>query len=214
MPSPIPATLQPILQYLIDHATTAMRTILVGVDGGSGSGKSTFADWLKHGLIAAEIPVALVHTDDFFLPSARRANSHFPLAEVADLEWIRLRDQVIYPLRLGNPAHYQVYNWETDSLQDWVTIYRGGVTIVEGVTATRSKLAIYYDLRIWFNCPRAVREERLRQRGDISAEEIEHWMPSEEAFFGTDSVDRRAHLVMDSAEEGYIMKKWSPPGEK
>ena len=43
-------------------------TVLVAVDGRSGSGKSTFADALR----AADTGVVLVHTDDFAIPARPR----------------------------------------------------------------------------------------------------------------------------------------------
>jgi uridine kinase len=103
-------------------------------------------------------------------------------------------------------------------LKDWVTIDVGGVTIIDGVTATRNELADYYDLRIWFSCPRDIRVSRLLGRGDTSEAEIEHWMPSEDQYIVSHAPESKAHLVVDSAadmaaEDGrsWLATRWSPP---
>jgi uridine kinase len=208
------ATTQEILQYLITHCS-ATRPYLLGIDGGAGSGKSTFTHWLEQGLRAVDVPVSVVHLDNFYFPAAQRTHTQFPLAVVADVDWTRLRDQVLRPLRLGSRARYQMYDWHSDSLKEWVTLYTGGVTIIDGITATRGALAQYYDLRIWFECPREVRAARQLKRGDTAQEEIDHWALSEEEFIAQDNPAQRAHVVIDTElDDYYHIEKWTPPGAK
>ena len=177
------------------------RSVLVGIDGGAGSGKTTFARWLAESVRETKTPVSLVLTDNFFRPSAERVNRKFPLATVSDIDWERLRDQVIVPLRSGKGARFQLYDWPADRLKDWVTIDVGGVTIIDGVTATRNELSGYYDMRIWFSCPRDIRVSRLLGRGDTSAAEIDHWMPGEDDYIASHSPERKAHLIINSAAD-------------
>ena len=94
----------------------------------------------------------------------------------------------------------------------------GGVTIIDGVTATRNELSDYYDLRVWFSCPRPIRVSRLLGRGDTSLAEIEHWMPSEDQYIASHSPERTAHLIVDSAADmttrdgnKWFTTRWSPP---
>jgi uridine kinase len=207
----MPSSLPDLLQHLTAHLNPR-HNYLVGVDGGAGAGKSSFSRWLGQALRDAGIPAVVVLTESFYLPSPQRVDKKFPLAVVADVEWMRLRDQVLRPLRLGSPAHYQVYDWPADALLNWVNIPVGGVTIIDGVTSTRAELANYYDLRVWFSCPRPVRAARLLARKDTSQEEIDHWVPSEEEFFARDGAEGRAHILVDSSEDGYVLKKWALPG--
>ena len=147
------------------------------------------------------IAISTVHTDSFCRPSAERMNHQFPLATVSDIDWRRLRDQVIVPLRSGQTARFRLYDWPTDCLKDWMTIDVGGVTIIDGVTATRNELSDYYDLRVWCSCPRDIRVSRLLGRGDTSAAEIEHWMPSEAHYVASHAPEKTAHLVVNSAAD-------------
>jgi uridine kinase len=211
--------LQTILQVIFERATSGLL-VLVGVDGGAGSGKSTFAQWLEIQIREKDIPVYTVHTDNFFRPSTQRENIIFPLAVVADIDWERLRDQVIIPLRTIEKTRFQLYDWPTDGLKDWVTIDDGGVTIIDGITATRNELSDYYDLRIWFSCPSDIRISRLLGREDTSEAEIRHWMPSEAEYIATHRPDQNAHLIIDSTADwtsecrfGWVSRKWLPLGD-
>jgi uridine kinase len=203
------------LVRFVTKLVTPDRSALVGIDGGAGAGKTTFAHWLAESIRETTTQVSLIHVDNFCRPSDERRKEH---AVVSDLDWRRLRDQVLVPLQSGEPARFQLYDWAEDRLKDWVTIDAGGVTIVDGVTGTRNELSDYYDLRIWFSCPRDVRVSRLLLRGDTSEAEIKHWSPSEERYIASHCPEERAHLIIDSTADmttkdgnEWLTKRWSPP---
>ena len=101
--------IQDILRFIIGQVIPD-KSVLVGIDGGAGSGKTTFAHWLAECISEALTPVSIVHTDSFYRPSAERMNHQFPLAMVSYIDWERLRDQVIVPLRSGKTARFQLYD--------------------------------------------------------------------------------------------------------
>jgi uridine kinase len=204
------------LVRFITELVTPDRSVLVGIDGGAGAGKATFAHWLAESLRETATPVSIIHVDNFCRPSDERRKKY---AVVSDLDWKRLRDQVLIPLQSGEAARFQLYDWPEDRLKDWVTIDVGGVTIVDGITATRNELSDYYNLRIWFSCPRDIRVFRLLARGDTLAAEIQHWIPSEDRYIASHAPEERAHLVIDSTAdmttkdgEGWFTKRWLLPG--
>lgn len=201
--------------HLITTSASPDRSVLVGIDGGAGAGKTTFAYWFAEAIEESVNSVSIVHVDNFCRPSAERRKDY---AVVSDLDWKRLRDQVLIPLQTGKAARFQLYDWPEDRLKDWITIDIGGVVIVDGVTVTRRELSSFYDLRIWFFCPRDIRVSKLLGRGDTSAEEIRHWIPSEERYIASHAPEERAHLVIDSTANmetkdgnGWFTKRWSPP---
>ncbi len=106
---------------------------LVAVDGPGGAGKSTFARELSGA--AGGAPV--VHTDDF-------AAADNPIDW-----WPRLLEQVIEPFALGDAAHYQRYDWPSETLTDWHTIEPAPIVIIEGVSAGRSEWAAHLSFLIW-----------------------------------------------------------------
>src|SRR5689334_15473078 len=101
------------------------RTLLIGIDGRGGSGKSTFARRLER----AGDDVAVVEIDDFYRTEherlARAANGDTEIG--GNFDWRRLRDQVLLPLSRDEPGFYQRYDWATDALAEWHTIGIGGI---------------------------------------------------------------------------------------
>ena len=174
--------------------------LLVAIDGPGGAGKSTLARLLKEQLKTLGWLVAVVKHDDFYRPSHQRANQQTGLIG-RDFDWKRLRDQVLTPIREGRLAHYQRYDWETDVLAEWHTIFASDVVIVEGVYTMRRELAHLYDLKIWVECPRALRLARGIARDGEKARTTweEDWMLKEDDYVKTHLPHERADLFVNGA---------------
>ena len=189
------------------------RCVLVAIDGGSGSGKSTFARRVLR-LLDAGTECAVVHLDHFFRTRRERGSR---LARVEDTDWQRLRSEVIRPLRAGRSARFLLYDWALDRLDGWQTVQPAGVVIVDGVSVLRRELAGCFDLAIWLSCPREKRLARLARRGDTPPEEVAYWLPSEDAYVAAHGPRQRAHLVVDASADtsvagaGLVTERWSPP---
>jgi uridine kinase len=137
-----------IIQFL--QAVAATRpTILLGIDGLGGAGKTVLAAALAGSLRSAGRTAAVVHFDDFFLPSARRPRGT--------------------PLRANQVARYRRYDWMLHALAEVHEIAPNCTVIVEGVSCTRRELADLYDLRVWVDCPRELRLARgIRRDGEAA----------------------------------------------
>ena len=174
--------------------------LLVAIDGPGGAGKSTLARLLEEHLTPLGWIVAVVKHDDFYLPSNQRVNQQ---AEVigCDFDWERLRNQVLTPIREGRLAHYQRYDWETDVLAEWHTIPMSDVVLVEGVYTMRRELADIYDLKIWVECPKAIRLARGIARDGEKARTIweQDWMPKEDDYIKTHLPHESANLFVNGA---------------
>jgi len=185
-------------------AALASRRIplFVGLDGGAGAGKTTFANALAKRLRASGLPVSVVKTDLFFRPTSERwpgSADDMPIGH--DLDWERVRDEVITPLREGRGARFQLYDWEKDGPGAWQEIEPIGVVIIDGVFSLRNELAGLYDLRIWLRCPRATRVSRLLGRGDTPQDEIDAWLPVEDRYLKAHKPENAADLVIDSTAQ-------------
>ena len=174
--------------------------LLVAIDGLGGSGKSTLARLLKQQLKAIGWTVAVVKHDDFYLPSNQRESQQIGMIG-SDFDWERLRDQVLVPIREGRHADYQRYDWETDVLAEWHTISAANVVIVEGVYTIRRELISLYDLKIWVECPRAIRLARGIARDGEKARAIweQDWMPKEDYYVKTHLPREKADLFVNGA---------------
>ena len=179
-------------------------TVFVAIDGPGGSGKTFLADALSCAMPRAGLRSATIHTDDFFLPSARRASgepSEKPVG--SDVDWVRLRDEVLTPLRRGEPARYGRYDWDRDAILDRRVAVADDVIVVEGVYSSRKELAALYDLRIWVDCARELRLARGVARDGEAARRRweEDWMPSEDRYMAAHRPREQAHLLFDGAKE-------------
>lgn len=171
-------------------------TLLIGIDGCGGSGKSTFAERLNVEFRHA----AIVHMDDFYLPSAQITAGH-PAAKAvgADFDWRRLARQVLDPISQDREGQYQRYDWAADALAEWHTVPVGGIVIIEGVYAIRNELAGKYDFMVWVDCPREIRLARgLARDGEEARQMWEHnWMVAEDIYMEAHKPRERADLVVN-----------------
>ncbi len=179
------------------HALPRRRlTLLVGVDGPAGAGKSTFT----RALAALDPGLDVIQMDDFELPTSDRppaGDAEAAERVAAGLDWRRLRSSVLLPLSRDQPARYQRYDPATDAMAEWRMVPVGGIVIVEGRYACLKALTTFYDFRIWVDSPRDVRNRRL-DRGDGAAPGGA-WHPAEEAYLASQDPAAEAHLRVDGS---------------
>lgn len=162
---------------------------LILVDGGSGSGKTTFADQA-----AALLGANLVRTDDL-------AWHHHAT------DWDNeLVSHVIEPWQRGELVRYRPPGWVTRDRAGAVTVDPGRQLIIEGVGAARAFLARLADLVIWVQTDRTLARERGIARdvelGRTPAEAERfwaEWMSAEEPFLAAERPWRNADLIVDGA---------------
>jgi uridine kinase len=87
------------------------KPLLIAIDGGSGSGKSTVAS-----AVAGELGAALVPGDDFF--AAHITDEAWALRDVkaraADsIDWQRLKREALEPLLAGKRARWHPFDFES-----------------------------------------------------------------------------------------------------
>lgn len=98
--SPIPME----LLQAIDERLPRQERLLLAIDGGSASGKTTLA-----ALLAQRYGCPVFHMDDFFLRPEQRTPQR--LAEPGgNVDRERFFSEVLQPLRQGGPASYRRYD--------------------------------------------------------------------------------------------------------
>ncbi|MCX7921192.1 MAG: uridine kinase [Clostridia bacterium] len=173
-------------------------TLLVGIDGCGGSGKSTFAKKLAD----LSPAIMLVHMDDFYLPSNLIIKGDAYTKPIgADFDWPRLRDQLLDPISAEKNGVYQRYDWCTDTIAEWHLVPTGGIVLVEGVYSTRQELSHYYDFKVWVDCPSEIRLARGIQRDGEASRELweKNWMVAENKYVEEHRPFERADLVIDGS---------------
>ena len=157
----------------LHHQPRRKLTLLVGIDGLRAAGKST----LTAGLAALDPSIVVVRLDDFSRPRRLRVppedrGERSEGGELGgDIDWRRLRNQVLLPLQRNRSGCYQRYDATIDDLTEWHDVPSGGIVLVEGLYACMKQLSYGYDFRVWVDAPADVRRRRLRTVGGDALEE-------------------------------------------
>lgn len=180
-----------------DSIPRKSKTLLVGIDGLGGSGKTTLAEAISK----VRQDIAIIHFDAFYKPSSERLIADDTREIAGNFDWRRLESQVLKPLAGNATSRFQLYDWETDALAHWLEVTSCDVVIVEGMSSTREELRPYYDYKIWVDCPSTERLRRGVERDGeaMRATWLAEWMPVEDHYLTA----HKSHLFVDLIVAGY-----------
>ena len=156
-----------VLDLVGQRQAEANRPIVVAIDGPSCAGKSILAT-----AVALRSGGSVLEGDDFYrstLPgltvSQREAMSDAAVVD-AVIDWQRLRDQALLPLRAAELATYQPYDWDADDgrLAPPKTVPPANLIIVEGVYSARPELADLVDAAVYLGVDPQTRARRYAER--------------------------------------------------
>ena len=163
------AAVSAILGQAAERRKRVDRPVVMAIDGPSCSGKSVLA-----AAVGLRSGGSVLEGDDFYrntlpgLSAGQRAA--MSEAEVVDavIDWERLRDEGVLPLRAGQAASFQPYDWDANDgrLSARKIIPAAELIVVEGVYAARPELADLVDLAVYLGVDPEVRADRYGQRQD------------------------------------------------
>lgn len=149
-------------------STKRNKTFILGVAGGSGSGKTYFANEL---LKALGPHATIVYQDNFYIDQSHRfdhdgGSVNFDHPESLDL---RLLAQCLSELKTGRPAQIPIYDFKTHSrLKNTLHVEATTIVIVDGILIFHPQyLRQQFDEMVFFDTPETVRFERRLER-DVS----------------------------------------------
>lgn len=141
-----------------------------------------------------------MHTDDFYLPLAARC-ANWQEQPGANIDFIRLRNEVLQPLLRGETALYNAYSCAVGAFLPSKPFAAAPLTILEGSYSLHPALQTDFAVRVFVTCPPDVQAVRLRAREGIRyANFVQRWIPLEEGYFAAHDPAARCNFVLDTAE--------------
>ena len=171
--------------------------VLVTVDGPCASGKTTLA-----GRLAEVFGAAVVHTDDYVIPHARKTAERLAVPG-GNCDADRLAAEVAAPWKRGDPVIYRRYDCRNDVLLPEERLPDCRVLILEGSYCGLPAIRRYADVRIFVNASMETRERRLRQRESAQSLQMfyDRWIPLEDAYFRAFGLPDGECAVLDGNAE-------------
>jgi thymidylate kinase len=175
----------------IDKKCRAGR-VIVAIEGGSASGKSTLGDLLR-----SVYDCTVFHMDDFFLRPEQRTKERY--AEVGgNVDRERFLEQVLIPLRAGKAVDYRRFDCKTMTVQEPICVQPSQLTVIEGAYSMHPDLAPYYDLSVFLDVDSELQRKRIEKRNSPPVAErfYREWIPLETKYFSHMQVKERCDLCV------------------
>ena len=143
----------------------------------------------------------MIHLDDFYLPFEKRTAEQMAKPG-GNIDFERLQEEVLLPLRRGRSTSYQPYNCHTNQFFPARELDSRLVTIVEGSYSCHPELKDFYDFCIFMDITPELQRKRLQDRNFSMLEDfLKIWIPREEYYFNTCHVREYCDLIIDNGGE-------------
>lgn len=169
--------------------------IIIAIDGGCASGKTTLSIKL------AEIYDAnVIHMDDFFLPSEMRTEER--MKEIGgNFDYCRFKKEVADMLMKNIPFAYGVFDCSAGEINKTINIEPKKINIVEGVYSLHPLFDEIYNLKIFLKIDKNEQIRRLKVRSPEKFERfICEWIPKENEYFSHFRIEEKCDLVLEKFE--------------
>ncbi|GMR68804.1 MULTISPECIES: kinase [Bacillus] len=174
---------------------------ILGIDGLSRSGKTTFVANLKENMKQESIPFHIFHIDDHIVECNKRYHTDYEeWYEYYNLQWDIewLRQKFFRKLQNETKLNLPFYNDETDLCEiKKVQIPIVGVIVIEGVFLQRKEWRDFFHYMVYLDCPRETRflRESKETQKNLSKFENRYWK-AEDYYLETESPKDRADLII------------------
>ncbi|GAA4933301.1 hypothetical protein EV188_103637 [Actinomycetospora succinea] len=177
--------------HLTSLPASVGATVLVGIDGFSGAGKTALADDL-----GAREDITVVSIEEFYLGWAGLGDA--PARAVAGL---------VEPLRRGEVPRWRAWDWEHDTEgPERARPVTTRVVVLEGCGAGARLLREHEALTVWVDADAQEREGRLRDREDwaLYAPHRDAWRRTEQALAEREGLPGAADVVVRRRADGSV----------
>ncbi|HFJ9437959.1 MULTISPECIES: kinase [Bacillus] len=174
---------------------------ILGIDGLSRSGKTTFVTNLKENMKQESIPFHIFHIDDHIVERNKRYDTGFEEWHEYyylqwDIEW--LRQKFFQKLQTETKLNLPFYNDVTDACEmKKVQIPIVGVIVIEGVFLQRKEWRDFFHYMVYLDCPRETRflRESEETQKKLSKFQNRYWK-AEDYYLETELPKEQADLII------------------
>ena len=178
----------------IDRLTAEKDRVLIAIEGGSASGKTTLGE-----LLQSVYACPVFHMDNFFLRPEQRTPERFS-EPGGNVDRERFLSEVLLPLRQGEAVDYRRFDCASFTIAPPCRIEPGKLNIVEGAYSMHPDLAPYYDLSVFLPISAEKQRERILVRNAPAQAKqfFDRWIPLERRYFDALDVQDRCDLVLSA----------------
>lgn len=172
------------------------KRLVVAIEGGSASGKTTLASILNEVYGAS-----VIHMDDFFLRPEQRTRER--LSEVGgNIDRERFIGEVLTPLKKGEVVRYRPFDCGKGTLGDIVTVTPKRITVVEGVYSMHPEFGRYYGLSVFLDIDKERQKDRILKRNSekLAKRFFDEWIPLEDSYYTACEVKKLSDIVISVGE--------------
>ena len=176
-----PAQVRAVVQAARAARPAVGRTVVVAVDGRSGSGKTVLVT-----AVAEALGCPVVHLDEVY-----------PGWDGLEAGVALVTTHVLEPVARGEPAAYPRWDWMRSRPGRSIPVGVGTHLVLEGCGALVPPAAAFAAVRVWVDAPTEVRRERALSRdGETYAPHWDRWAAQEDAVYSGARPWETADLVL------------------
>lgn len=185
----------------IHSAIGQNERFVLGIDGLSRAGKTTFVKKLASMLESKEIQNMIIHIDDHIVERKSRYNTgQDEWQEYYYLQWDieSLKEILFEKLSYSNELELPYYDHALDRHEyKELNIADKKVIIVEGIFLLRKEWSSYFDFTVFLDCPREVRFSRESLKTQLNIEKFnKRYWKAEDFYLEKVRPIEKAHLIL------------------
>jgi uridine kinase len=145
--------------------------LIVGISGGSCSGKTRIAEEVQQLLSEIKVEAKILHLDDYYrsIGPITEEKFEYNFDEPAALE-MELLAEHLSELKSGMAIKKPVYDFKSHNRLSYESVVPAKIMLLDGLFALHETLREYLDLKIFVHCPEEIRLQRrilrdTRERG-------------------------------------------------
>ncbi|TCU74164.1 uridine kinase [Tissierella praeacuta] len=187
------------------------KTMIVGIDGLGGAGKSAITELLKTQLQDSNYYPVVLHIDDFIYPRYIRYDEFKEEWYCYyNIQWRYdyLIKEILLPVREGIEIDKQVELYEKENdlyILEQIKIPQGSILLIEGIFLQRKEIKEYFDYMVYIELPKDIRLSRVINRDtyigddkDIKLKYERRYFPAEDKYIEEYCPAENADFVLEN----------------